>query len=101
MVLSRFGACLSEVNGNTNVPTLVTDSAAWYLPGQVYNADDQCYIGGVGVAACPDVSILCCNLYYIGDNKLLAVWRGGCGLGELYMYIQLPHKHCVNFMTSR
>lgn len=61
--------CLNTEVADTNYPSYVTDSIEQYLPGQVYDADDQCYIA-FGTQACHPV---CCRQLQITISILLAL----------------------------
>ena len=48
--------CLSTETENPNYPQNITENVEDYLPGQIYDADDQCYMA-FETSACDDVSL--------------------------------------------
>ena len=48
--------CLGNSTANPNYPQNITENVEDYLPGQIYDADDQCYMA-FGTSACDDVSL--------------------------------------------
>ncbi|KAF6034399.1 hypothetical protein EB796_007291 [Bugula neritina] len=53
--LEAYGSCLKESTKDVTDIAEIAELAESYLPGQVYDADDQCYIA-FGSKACSDVS---------------------------------------------
>ena len=59
--------CLTATVINTNYPADIDTMVQNFYPGQVYDADDQCYIAGLGNTACASV----CTLIFISLGKEL------------------------------
>ena len=49
-----LGSCLSETSASQNYNMSINNKVSSYLPGQIYDADDQCYMA-VGTRACSKV----------------------------------------------
>lgn len=80
------GTCLSQTTATPSLPTDVQDNLANFLPGQMYDADAQCYIAGY-IGACTAVSIdnplilfqLQLQLSTLINNGSFSQWKRAAG----------------------
>ena len=58
MIFSPDASCLNEASADPNHDSSIDDNVAAHQPGQIFDADDQCY-HTFGTSACDNVSDEC------------------------------------------